>query len=331
MKTKIFFILLVSVLIAVLLPGSSALAWHSPPSSRTIDPIVSTEWLLQNIDYENLVIIDVRSEPDYLAGHIPGSINEPFVVPFSAWITMRDGLLLEVPETADLFLAIGDLGISGDSWVVIVSDPSPLDPAPHYGLSAATRVADTLIYAGVENVAILNGGYAKWVADGGAIETTQSYPAQVIYEGEVDGAMFVSADYVRRRLKSADIIDARDADVYFGVTIEPFANKAGHIPFATSLPTPWIWELNSDGTYSYKDSETLGAMASGVLEEPWHHGLHSSKHWGRTIIVYCGVGGYASSWWFVLTQVLRYKNVKFYDGSAQEWVIDYDMVPYQWD
>jgi thiosulfate/3-mercaptopyruvate sulfurtransferase len=44
------------------------------------------------------------------------------------------------------------------------------------------------------------------------------------------------------------------------------------------------------------------------------------------------VGGYASSWWFVLTQVLRYKNVKFYDGSAhQEWVIDYDMVPYQWD
>jgi thiosulfate/3-mercaptopyruvate sulfurtransferase len=152
----------------------------------------------------------------------------------------------------------------------------------------------------------------------------------VIYEGEVDEAMFVSVDYVRRCLKRADIIDARDADVYFGVTIEPFADKAGHIPNAASLPTPWIWELNLDGTYSYKDPETLEAMASGVLREPWHHGVHGG-HWGRKIIVYCGVGGYASSWWFVLTQVLGYENVKFYDGSAQEWVRYYDMVPYQWD
>jgi len=38
------------------------------------------------------------------------------------------------------------------------------------------------------------------------------------------------------------------------------------------------------------------------------------------------VGGYASSWWFVLTQALGYQNVKIYDGSAQEWAKNYDMV-----
>jgi len=52
----------------------------------------------------------------------------------------------------------------------------------------------------------------------------------------------------------------------------------------------------------------------------------------KEIIVYCGVGGYASSWWFVLTQVLGYKNVRIFDSSAQEWVKKgYDMVPYKWE
>ena len=346
MKTKIFFILLATILIAALLDSGSAFAWHYPPSSRTIDPIVSTEWVAQNS--ENLVIIDIRDPGSYAAGHIPGSINEPFVIDFdpfcagpsSNWIVGTDDCLwLELPDVGDLFDTIGSLGITGDSWVVIVTAPNP-DPnvePPFYGLSNATRVADTLIYAGVVNVAILDGGYPKWVADGYTIDTDVPVVTTVEYEGEVDVAMFISADYVRRHLKRADIIDARDADVYFGVTIEPFADKPGHIPFATSLPAPWIWEENTvetDGTtytyYTFKDSETLGEMASGVLREPWHQRGHS-KHWGRKAIVYCGVGGYASSWWFVLTQVLGYENVKFYDGSAQEWVMYYDMIPYQWD
>lgn len=42
----------------------------------------------------------------------------------------------------------------------------------------------------------------------------------------------------------------------------------------------------------------------------------------REIIVYCGVGGYASGWWFVLSQVLHYPNVKVHDGPAQEWAAD---------
>jgi thiosulfate/3-mercaptopyruvate sulfurtransferase len=60
-------------------------------------------------------------------------------------------------------------------------------------------------------------------------------------------------------------------------------------------------------------------MASGVIGESAHPR-------SQEIIVYCGVGGYASSWWFVLTQVLGYENVKIYDGSAQEWAKNYDMV-----
>jgi thiosulfate/3-mercaptopyruvate sulfurtransferase len=226
----------------------------------------------------------------------------------------------------DLSSTIGDLGITNESWVVIVTAPNPGEP-PFFGLANGTRVADTLIYAGLVDVAILDGGYPKWVADSFPTDTDVPVVTPVTYEGDVNERLFVSINYVRRHLKRADIIDARDADVYFGVTIEPYADKAGHIPNSSSLPAPWIWDLNPDGTYTYKDSETLGAMASGVLRDSRHYW----HHWRPKKIVYCGVGGYASSWWFVLTQVLGYEGVKLYDGSAQEWVLYYDMVPYQWD
>jgi thiosulfate/3-mercaptopyruvate sulfurtransferase len=332
MKTKLFFTVLASILIAALLPCGSALAWYHPLSSRIMDPIVSTDWL--NDNSSKVVIIDIRSPGDYGAGHIPGAINEPFVTgfdpftgPSSNWIIgSDDGLWLEVPDDDDLFATIGNLGITSDSWVVIVTAPNPDEP-PFYGLANGTRVAATLIYAGVKNVAILNGGYPKWVAGGN--ESTDDVPVvePVRYRGTVNKGMFVSISYVRRHLWRADIIDARDADVYFGATIEPLAPVEGHIPGAASLPAPWIWDLNIDGTYTFKAPETLGAMAAGVPGDPRHH-----RGWGHKTIVYCGVGGYASSWWFVLTQVLGYHQVKFYDGSAQEWVMEgYEMVPFQWD
>jgi len=324
MKTTVFIVLALSILIALLLPCGSAFARHNPSSVRAIDPIVSSDWLDSHSGEG--IILDIRSAETYATGHIPGAINEPFAVPFSAWITMRDDLLLEVPDEADLFSAIGNLGITKDSWVVIVTEPNPDEP-PYYGLANATRVALTLIYAGLINVAILDGGYPKWVVDGLPVTTDVLAATPVSYDGEVNQAMFVSIEHVKKHLWKSDIVDARDADVYFGVTVEPFADKAGHIPKATSLPAPWIWQLNPDGTYTYKDQETLDAMACGVLRGTWSYGIL----FGQEIIVYCGVGGYASAWWFVLTQVLEYRNVKLYDGAAQEWVRYYDMVPYQWE
>jgi thiosulfate/3-mercaptopyruvate sulfurtransferase len=320
-KKRMFFAFVSFIIFAVLLSGGTAFANYD----LTIDPIVSTDWLADNS--ANVIILDVRSAADYSVAHIPGSISEPFVVPFSAWITMRDDLLLEVPDKEDLFAAIGALGIGSDSWVVVVTAPNAADPAPHYGLSAATRVASTLIYAGVANVAVLDGGYPKWVADGR--ETTTEIPVVdgVTYEGKRNRRMFVPIEYVRRNLKRADILDTRDADVYYGETIEPFALKAGHIPGATSLPAPWIWDLQEDDIYTFKEVELLSKMARGALRHPWG----KKGHYRQKVIIYCGVGGYTSSWWFVLTQVLGYENVKFFDGSAQEWVRHYDMVPYQWD
>jgi thiosulfate/3-mercaptopyruvate sulfurtransferase len=323
---------MVSVLAFVGLFVAGAYAWHDSHCGRKIDPIVSTDWLEDNLDREGLIILDIRDPGAYGPGHIPGSINEPFVTAFdptcrgpsSNWIVgSEDCLWLQLPEKEDLFETIGNLGITKHSLVVIVTAPNPGEPA-FYGLANATRVADTLIYAGVRNVAILDGGYPRWVAEGKPTETAVPQVTAIEYDSKVNKEMFVSRKYVRGHIGEAVILDARDAEVYFGAAIEPFAPKEGHIPTARSLPTPWIWVLNSDGTYTYKDAEILKAMASGVIGR---HGRHGDQE----IVVYCGVGGYASSWWFVLTQVLGYEDVKLYDGSAQEWVRYYDMVPYEWE
>jgi thiosulfate/3-mercaptopyruvate sulfurtransferase len=300
-----------------------AYAGHDSHWGHRIDPIVSTDWLAENSDLDGLVIIDIRSSGDYGQGHIPNSVNEPFPNPFETeWVVSDpDGLWFQLPEKEDLFETIGDLGIKKHSLVVVVTALNPGEP-PSYGLANATRVADTLIYAGVRNVAILDGGYPKWAAESKPTTTDVPNAKPTPYHAKVDKEMFVSIEYVRKHMTRAVMIDARDAEVYFGATIEPFAPREGHIPRARSLPAPWMWKSESDGIYVYKDTETLKAMATGVI----------GRFKNKEIIVYCGVGGYAASWWFVLTQVLGYDNVRIFDGSAQEWVMkDYDMIPYEWE
>jgi thiosulfate/3-mercaptopyruvate sulfurtransferase len=329
------------IFISLLLGGSSfALDRH-----RTIDPVVSTDWLEKNLGAPKLVIIDIRNPATYESGHIPDSINEAFVAGFDAcagpisnwvigpkWRETENCLWVEVPDIKDLILTIQNLGIEHDSRVVIVTDPNPGDPVPHYGYSNATRVAFTLIYAGISNVAILDGGYAKWDAENKpTIQGDSPHVPPSTYTGDANGKMIVSGEYVHKHL-SGIIIDARDADVYYGETIEPYTPRKGHIPSAKCLPAPWIWDChaNEDGTcayYTYKDTAILKEMASGAIRAP-------EGNQEQEIILYCGVGGYGSSWWFVLTQLLGYKDVKLYDGAIQEWgpgYLDYPMVAYQWE
>lgn len=305
----------IAVVACSLLSDASAHGDHA--GARTLPPIVSAEWLEANRGAHDLVIVDIRPPAAYGAAHIPGSLSEPFAVPFSAWITMRDDLLLELPGDEELFATIGALGIDEDSRVVVVTSPNPGEP-PAYGLSNGTRVAGTLLYAGVSNVAVLDGGFGMWQAEGLPTTTEVPTPAPVAYVGDVAEDLFVSRQYVEARVGRVRIVDARDAEVYFGTTTEPFAAQAGHIPSARSLPAPWVWHPE-DGTY--RDVDVLSRMAAGVIRRDPR----------EQVIVYCGVGGYSSTWVFLLTQVLGYRNVKFYDGAAQDWARYNELVPYRWD
>jgi thiosulfate/3-mercaptopyruvate sulfurtransferase len=228
--------------------------------------------------------------------------------------TTRKGLSLELPDKANLFKTISTAGIKTDSPVIIVNKAD--NP---FSLADANRVADTLLYAGLGEVAILDGGHDKWVREARPLSSELVKPEAVEFRNKVNKAMFVSKGYVRGKLEKSVILDARDPDAYFGVTKEQGATRAGHIPGAKCLPAPWVW--NVDGTY--RNTNELRKMSAGIVGEPG----------SQEIIIYCGVGGYTSTWWFVLTQLLGYENVKFYDGSAQDWVRDtkMPMVLYRWE
>lgn len=277
---------------------------------RIISPIVSTEWLDSNLSNPKLVVMDIRSAEEYQTGHIPRAIN----VPFPLWITTKDEMLYEMPEEIYLTEMIGTAGIKKDSIVIVVNK------AEHpYPLADAARVADVLLHDGIENVAILNGGQNKWLKESRPLSKDIERTRPVEYKAEKGKELFASKGYVLDRLGKSIVLDNRDPDAYFGTKTEPTARRAGHIPGARCLPAPWIWR--EDGTY--KDTNELRMMVSGVAGEDKT----------QEIIVYCGVGGYASAWWFVLTQLLGYQNVKLYGGSAQEWTRDpaMPMTALRWD
>ncbi len=86
---------------------------------RSIDPIVSAEWLEAKLSGGGLTVIDIRWEEEYQAGHIPGAISVPFAV-VSAWADSDDELILELPPDADLLKLVGDCGLTAESRVVVV-------------------------------------------------------------------------------------------------------------------------------------------------------------------------------------------------------------------
>lgn len=157
--------------------------------NRTIDPLVRAAWLQDELD-SGLVVIDIRFQEEYDAGHIPGAISVPFGL-VSAWSESDDRLLLELPPAEALFEVIGACGITPDSRVVVVGR---LEEAggPPYPLADAVRVAATLMYAGVKNVAILEGAHAMWAREGRPLTTVAPQIERRPYTAAVDSGSWVS-------------------------------------------------------------------------------------------------------------------------------------------
>jgi len=264
--------------------------------SRDIAPVVSTDWLLQNLGDPRILVLDIRSAEQYKKGHIPGAINAPLGV----WAVEANGLNLELPSDKALSDLLGNLGIKdGDSNSVVVVNRVETD----FSRADATRVAWTCMLAGIKNVAVLNGGYGKWIKENKPKAADLVSPKPVPFKGVSNRSWVASKSYVLGKIGKSTIVDARIPEDYFGITSRP-----GHIKGAVNLPTPWVF--NADGTF--KGDEELKGMATGVV----------GKDLSKEVLVYCGVGGYASTWWYVLSQIFGYRNVKLYDGSMEEWVKD---------
>jgi thiosulfate/3-mercaptopyruvate sulfurtransferase len=280
--------LMVGLLTVVLLLPAAALA---------ADTVVSADWLQANLS--KVTVVDIRKVEDYNAGHVPGAIN----VFYGVWAIQKAGLLNELPADDDLRDILSSAGIEPATNVVVVGSTANLGERANI-----TRVAWTLKYAGVGNVAVLSGGFEKWVADKKAVSKEAVKPKAKPYRGTFNKAILVNKAYVLANIGKATIVDVREPEFYSGAKKLDFVARPGHIKGAVNLPTAQAF--NADGTF--KPMAELEAMAKKVV------GDDKTKE----ILVYCDSGRVASVWWYLLSQSMGYQNVKLFDGSVQDFAKD---------
>lgn len=268
-----------------------------PAAAFSADTVVSTDWLQANLS--KVTIVDIRKVEDYNSGHVPGAIN----VFYGVWAIQKAGLLNELPADDDLRDILSAAAIEPATNVVVVGSTANMAEKANI-----TRVAWTLKYAGVGNVAILSGGFEKWVADKKPVSMDAVKPKAKPYKGAFNKAVLVNKAYVLANVGKATIADVREPDFYSGAKKLDFVARPGHIKGAVNLPTAAAY--NADGTF--KPMAELEAMAKKAVGED------KSKE----ILVYCDSGRVASVWWYLLSESLGYKNVKLYDGSVQDFAKD---------
>jgi thiosulfate/3-mercaptopyruvate sulfurtransferase len=314
--------------IAGLLLASVSLAGSLP------GPLVETDWLARNLS--NVVIIDVRADQESfikksrggiagiqacgaggsgggastVSGHIPGAIYMPWDQVRADRMEGGQKVVGELPKAKTFERWMTRSGVNKDSAVVI----SGLGERPQDAVETA-RLYWTLKYYGHDNVALLNGGTAKWAAEDRELEYGRSRAKRGNFKaGPGRPELLASTEDVQKSVKgSAQLLDVRAQDLYLGLTyhrqfVEPHAK--GHIPTAKSFPfTLLVDTMGSAATYY---SPTQIQELSGLL------GVDPTK----PTIVYCETGGQASMTWFVLHELLGNKNVSIYDGSMNEWAGD---------
>jgi thiosulfate/3-mercaptopyruvate sulfurtransferase len=286
-----------------------ALALPAASSALDLPRIVSADWLEKNGSDPAIRIVDIRKPEEFKAGHVPNAIN----LFYGSWAVKRNNLDNQLPEDEDLADLVMSAGIDKATAVVVVGKADTTTDQVN-----ATRVAWTLRYAGVAQVGVLDGGINKWSADKKPISTDVGKVEAAKGAVTPNRQFPASKADVAGKIGKAILVDTRLPEFFFGTAKIPIVAREGRIPQSVNLPSAWVF--TKEGTF--KTREDLEAMAAGVV----------GKDKSAEIITYCDTGRLGSGWWFVLSEVLGYRNVRMYDGSTQEWAADANapMVKYTW-
>jgi thiosulfate/3-mercaptopyruvate sulfurtransferase len=288
-----------------------AIGWVLPILVLTVflsplhaEPLVSVEALKAELGDAHLVVIDIRSvidgstEEDYAAAHIPGAVHSDYDK--AGWRATRNGLPFMLPTVAQLEKLVGELGIDEDSRVVVV--PAGVS-ATDFG--AAARVYWTLKVVGTENVSILDGGLAAWVAAKYPLEQGVVTPSPQIFTATINQSLIADASEVEKLSASGRgiLIDARPAPYFQGKLKADTVGAYGHIPNSINIDSENFYNR---ATNALRSRDELAAIA-GELPKT------------GPIVNYCNTGHWSSTDWFVLSEILGRKDVKLYHGSMEDW------------
>jgi thiosulfate/3-mercaptopyruvate sulfurtransferase len=268
-----------------------------------MDLLVSTDWLAGQLGEGDLVVVDAswhmpasgrRGHEEYLAAHIPGAR----FLDIDALSDATNPAPHMLPSPEDFGAAMQRLGVGREDRIVVY-DNSPI--------RTAARGWFTLRHFGARQVAILDGGFGKWLAEGRPTEAGEPACRLARFAAEVRSGEVVTKRQLLGGELGTPLLDARGKARFEGS--EPDSRpgvEPGHIPGAANLPFSALYR--EDGTFRPLDE--LQRLFDEARVDP-----------ARPFTATCGSGVTASSLVFA-AHLLGNDDARLYDGSWSEWGAD---------
>jgi thiosulfate/3-mercaptopyruvate sulfurtransferase len=262
--------------------------------------LVDTAWVADHLNDPSVRLVESNEDLLlYETGHIPGAVKID-------WIQdLNDQVVRDYLDAEHFAALLSSKGISRDTTVVFYGDKNNW---------WATYALWVFKLFGHPDARILNGGRAKWIAEGRELtKAAASYPtASYPTPARDDTAIRAFRDQVRQHIRQhgTALVDVRSPQEFSGERThmpdypQEGTLRGGHIPTAANIP--WAKAANPDATF--KSADELAALygAEGITPD-------------KDVITYCRIGERSSHTWFVLTYLLGYPTVRNYDGSWTEW------------
>jgi thiosulfate/3-mercaptopyruvate sulfurtransferase len=260
--------------------------------------LVDATWAQAHLADPKVRFVEVDVDTTaYEQSHLPGAL---------AWnwtSQLSDGVRRDIASREDFSKLLSDSGIGPDTQIVLYGDNN--------NWFAAWAYWQLKLY-GHDNVRILDGGRKYWLDQGLPLTVdVPSYPATGYELRDADFSLRAYRDDILPRLGDPGLalVDVRSPAEFNGEVIAPpgmseTAQRAGHIPGATSIP--WAQAVREDGTF--KSTDELQSLYEGKGITP-----------DKDVIAYCRIGERSSHSWFVLHELLGYQRVRNYDGSWTEY------------
>ena len=268
--------------------------------------LISTETLAAHLNKRSWLVADCRynlkdeewGHAQYSAAHIPGAVFVSLAHDLAATRTGTNGRH-PLPSPDAMAATFARLGI-GDHTQVIAYDQ---DAGPF-----AARLWWMLRYLGHDAVAVLDGGFAKWMREGRPVQRGAETRPAAAFTPRLQKEMRVTVEDVVTRLgdPSRLLVDARSAERFAGQP-DPLDNVPGHIPGARNRP--------------YRDNiSSEGTLRPGAeLKADFEHVLDGRRP--DETVMYCG-SGVTACYNLLAMEHAGLRGAKLFAGSWSEWEAD---------
>ena len=269
--------------------------------------LVSVDWLARNLKAPHLAVLDVGAFTRYEKEHIPGAARA-----FGPWQRKNAQFVgYMMPSVPAVIRMLRSFGVNNDSFVVIYDDGTTA-----HDTAMSARALWTLEALGHDRVAILDGGFEAWKQKKEPVTSRPSVPRPGDFTGRLEKGKLATLADVKRDLRSSGVVfvDNRSPNEDFGFEKKSYIVRYGHLPGSRLWPAGFMTIGGIKFSPSYmRPREELADAVRGV-------GIPANRN--AEIITYSDQGTDAALGYFVLHDLMGYKNVRLFDGSILEAAAD---------